>query len=111
MILQCIWKFVHASVHTRAHSLDRRKTIAEFATDQSNVPNQCPVKRWCDLATVIAGKVTNLLIGRPRNRGSIATGGNICVSSPKRQDRLWDPPSRLFIGYNGHFPGGNAAGA
>jgi len=32
-------------------------------------------------------------------------------SSPRRPDRLWDPPSLLSNGYRGSYRGGKAAGA
>jgi hypothetical protein len=32
-------------------------------------------------------------------------------TSARRQDRLWGPPSLLFNGYWGLFPGGKGAGA
>jgi hypothetical protein len=32
-------------------------------------------------------------------------------SSPSRQDRLWGPPSFLYSGYRGSFPGGKASGS
>lgn len=109
-LLAASWKGRHgksvtASVHT--HSLGGRKTAAEFATDRS-VECATPVPRWG--ATVAAGMVTRLLTGRPRNPGSIATEGNIFVSSPKRQDRLWCPPAFCSVGTTDSFPRVNVAG-
>jgi hypothetical protein len=38
-------------------------------------------------------------------RGSVPGRGKICFSIPKHSDRLWGPPSVLFNGYRGLFPG------
>jgi hypothetical protein len=47
--------------------------------------------------------LTRLRDGRPRKRGSIPGRGKRCISSQKRWDRLWGPPSLLFNGYWGLF--------
>jgi hypothetical protein len=39
-------------------------------------------------------------------RGSIPRRGEIFFSSPHRPDRHWGPPSLLYNGYRGLFPGG-----
>jgi hypothetical protein len=38
-------------------------------------------------------------------RAQVLIGSSI-ISSPRRPDRLWGPPSLLSNGYLGHFPGG-----
>jgi hypothetical protein len=47
------------------------------------------------------GVMTRLRATRLRNRGSIPNRGKNFVSSPKRPDRLWCPPSLLFNVYRG----------
>jgi hypothetical protein len=57
------------------------------------------------------GIATRLRAGRSGFQGSISGGGWEFFSSPPRPERLWGPPSLLFNGYQGHFPGGKATGA
>jgi hypothetical protein len=47
------------------------------------------------------------IVNRPQNvdRGSILDRGRKLFSSPRRQDRLWGPPSLLYSGYWGFSPG------
>jgi hypothetical protein len=103
-------KSVSASVHTHCHWAEGKLSQSLRLINQSNVPNQCPVKRWCVLATVAAGIVTRLLAGRPMNRGSIATEGNIFVSSPKVKTGSGAHPAFCSVGTTDSFPGDNAAG-
>jgi hypothetical protein len=56
------------------------------------------------LEPVYQSRCSNLATGWTV-RGSNPGRGKIFFSSPKRPDGLWGPPSLLFNGYRGFFPG------
>jgi len=59
--------------------------------------------RWAGVAQSVQGLATGWTV-----RGSNPGGGESFLTRP---DRPWRPPSLLYSGYRGLFPGGKAAGA
>jgi len=59
----------------------------------------------------VEGEVTKPRVGRTINRGSIPRRGQTVFPSPERPDRLSNPPSLTFRGYQELHPGDKASGA
>ena len=55
--------------------------------------------------------MTRPRVSRTSNRGSIPRRGKAVFPSPERPDRLSNPPSLIFRGYQELRPGDKAAGA
>jgi len=65
-----------------------------------NMQNQIFMRPQLQLSTVgrhgSAGIMTRLRGGQARNRGSIPVNDRICISSPRRPERLWRSPTLLL---------------
>jgi hypothetical protein len=76
-----------------------------------NMHNQIFMRPQLQLSSVgrhgSAGIMIRLREGQPRNHGSIPGNDRICISSPRRPERLWGSP-RLLLNVSQSFHSGNA---
>lgn len=60
------------------------------------------LRKWVSRSSSV-DIVTELQDGQPKNCASVSGSSKTFFPSPKRRDRLWDPPSLIFTGHRVFF--------